>query len=74
MKRDILFFIMCFERTNYWMKIFILEIDYIFMIFVQIFSKLRNLYKDNINRSGNFVYLIDIDKYIILCKIYARLK
>lgn len=65
---------MCFERTNYWMKIFILEIDYIFMIFVQIFSKLRNLYKDNINRSGNFVYLIDIDKYIILCKIYARLK
>lgn len=74
MKRDILFFIMCFERTNYWMKIFILEIDYIFMIFVQIFSKLRNLYKDNINRSGNFVYLIDIEKYIILCKIYARLK
>lgn len=65
---------MCFERTNYWMKIFILEIDYIFMIFVQIFSKLRNLYKDNINRSGNFVYLIDIEKYIILCKIYARLK
>lgn len=65
---------MCFERTNYWIKIFILEIDYIFMIFVQIFSKLRNLYKDNINRSGNFVYLIDIDKYIILCKIYARLK
>lgn len=52
---------MCFERTNYWIKIFILEIDYIFMIFVQIFSKLRNLYKDNINRSGNFVYLIDIE-------------
>lgn len=65
---------MCFERANYWMKIFILEIDYIFMIFVQIFSKLRNLYKDNINRSGNFMYLIDIEKYIILCKIYARLK